>query len=138
MTLIFLFLALAGSGADAPFSSLEEPWKGWLERKVLPPGEGAAMMARFMEANSQPLPRPGSADAWRAGVDGLRREVLTVLGIEDLVPPKWDLNAAGKGVLRREGYRIEKLTFESYPGMAVPALLYIPEGISGRAPGVVS
>lgn len=147
MTSILFFLALAGSGADSPSSSLEEPWKAWLERKVLPPGEGGAMMARFLAASSQPLPLPASAAAWRAGVDGLRREVLTALGIEELVPPKWELNVAGKGVLRREGYRIEKLTFESYPGMAVPALLYLPDlppaasrqspaGLPG--PGVVS
>ena len=66
------------------------------------------------------------------------RGARTVLGIDDLVPPRWDLNVQPKGTIRREGYRIEKLTFESYPGMAVPALLYVPEGIRGRAPGIVS
>ena len=44
-----------------------------------------------------------------------------------------------KETLRRDGYTIEKLTYESWPGMAVPALLYVPERIPpGKAPGVVS
>ena len=46
------------------------------------------------------------------------------------------------GVLQRAGYRIEKLTYLSEPGIEVPALLYIPDGglpDGGRmnVPGVV-
>jgi len=95
-------------------------------------------MSRFVERALAPLPLPETADAWRARRDALRREVLAVLGLDDLVPPRWSLNVQSKGTLRREGYRIEKLTFESYPGMAVPALLYVPDGVHGRVPGIVS
>ncbi|MBM3792381.1 MAG: hypothetical protein FJW35_18815, partial [Acidobacteria bacterium] len=115
-----------------------EPWKPWLERKLLAPEEAESTMARFVEGQLRELPLPEDAGAWLARRDGLRQEVLAILGIDDLVPPRWELNVQPKGILRREGYRIEKLTFESYPGMAVPALLYIPEAIRGRAPGIVS
>jgi cephalosporin-C deacetylase-like acetyl esterase len=40
------------------------------------------------------------------------------------------------GDLQRSGYRIEKLIYDSEPGIAVPALLFIPDG-TGRRPGVV-
>ena len=95
-------------------------------------------MTRFVDRQLQPVPRPANAETWRAGREGLRRELLNVLGIDDLVPARWDLNIQHKGQLLREGYRIEKFTFESYPGMAVPALLYVPDKLHGRVPGIVS
>src|SRR4029450_12451150 len=70
--------------------------------------------------------------------DALRKEILGVLGIDDLVPPRWDLKLRAQGTLQREGYRIEKLTFESYPGMAITAVLYVPDGGAGKVPGIVS
>ena len=73
--------------------------------------------------------RPGRR--WLARRDALRREILADLGIDDLVPPRWDLAVQSKGTLRRDGYRIEKVTFQSYPGMAIPALVYVPDGIRG-------
>jgi hypothetical protein len=138
MSSILLCLALATAAVEAPRASADEPWVEYLQRKLLPPAEAEAAMTRFVDRQLGPLPTPKSPEAWRARRDELRREIRTVLGIDDLVPARWDLNVQAKGVILREGYRIEKLTFESYPGMAVPALLYIPEGLRGRAPGIVS
>ncbi|MCZ2156045.1 MAG: acetylxylan esterase [Bryobacterales bacterium] len=41
------------------------------------------------------------------------------------------------GTLHRTGYRIEKLTYLSEPGMETPALLYLPDGNTGKVPAVV-
>jgi hypothetical protein len=40
------------------------------------------------------------------------------------------------GAINRAGYRIEKLVYESEPGIRVPALLYVPNG-AGKKPAVV-
>ncbi|MFM1944998.1 MAG: hypothetical protein RI897_3980 [Verrucomicrobiota bacterium] len=53
-------------------------------------------------------------------------------------PEKTPLNARITGVVRREGYRIEKLIFESRPGFLVTGNVYVPEGVGGRFPGVVA
>ncbi|MCR4412294.1 MAG: acetylxylan esterase [Thermoguttaceae bacterium] len=116
----------------------EPPWKPWLLRRWLPPAEAEGMMRRFVDQHLRPVALPKSRDEWLGRRDRLRRDVLGMLGIDDLVPPKWDLKIRPKGTIRRDGYRIEKLTFESYPGMAVPALVYVPEGLRGPAPGIVS
>jgi dienelactone hydrolase len=42
------------------------------------------------------------------------------------------------GTLVREGYAIERLTFQSRPGVRVTANLYRPEPVSARYPGVLS
>ncbi len=41
------------------------------------------------------------------------------------------------GVLQRDGYRIEKLTYLSEPGIEVPALLYVPESATQKHPAVI-
>ncbi|MFI5457849.1 MAG: alpha/beta hydrolase family protein [Isosphaerales bacterium] len=42
------------------------------------------------------------------------------------------------GTLKRDGYAIERLTFQSRPGVRVTANLYRPEPVRGRCPGVLS
>jgi cephalosporin-C deacetylase-like acetyl esterase len=41
------------------------------------------------------------------------------------------------GVLVRTGYRIEKLAYDSEPGITVPALLYIPDVGAARKPAIL-
>jgi hypothetical protein len=118
--------------------SLEQLLDNWLDKKLLPPDEAKGMMRAFVEEQIQPLPIPATHAEWLGRRDALRREILSVVGIDDLVPPSWDLALKEQGTIRRDGYRIAKITFESYPGLTIPALLYIPDNISGRVPGLVS
>jgi hypothetical protein len=41
------------------------------------------------------------------------------------------------GTIRRDGYRIEKLTYESEPGILIPSLLYVPDSGPARKPVVL-
>ncbi|HVL39368.1 MAG TPA: acetylxylan esterase, partial [Fimbriimonadaceae bacterium] len=52
-------------------------------------------------------------------------------------PPRTALNASVTGVLSFEGYRLEKLRYESRPDVLVTAHLYLPEG-AGPFPLVLS
>jgi hypothetical protein len=113
-------------------------WDPWMERKLLPEEDAKSMTRHFLEQQLLPLPLPATRGDWLARRESLRCEILAVLGIDDLVPPKWDLHLEPKGTLHREGYRIERITFQSYPGMTIPALVYVPEGITGRVPGIIS
>lgn len=40
------------------------------------------------------------------------------------------------GTLQRTGYRVDKLIYESEPGILIPALLFVPDG-TGRRPAVI-
>jgi len=49
-------------------------------------------------------------------------------------PPSGPLQVTSYGTITRPGYRIEKLIYESEPGIVIPSLLYIPDaGASRRA-----
>ena len=52
-------------------------------------------------------------------------------------PKRTALKPQITGVLERDGYKIEKLIFESRPGFPVTANVYVPTGIDKPMPGVV-
>jgi cephalosporin-C deacetylase-like acetyl esterase len=75
----------------------------------------------------------GDADRRR---EPLRRELERSLGVGRLPwPPA--LKPKVVGTLRRQGYRVEKILYETLPGMQVPAHLYVPEGRDAPAPAVL-
>ncbi len=52
-------------------------------------------------------------------------------------PEKTPLNAKILGVSKKDGYRIEKVVFESRPNFYVTAALYIPNNLKGKAPAIL-
>jgi dienelactone hydrolase len=65
----------------------------------------------------------------------LRATVLGIIG--GLPAERTPLNATVTGTLARDGYRIEKVIFESQPGFQVTSSLYVPDGPAGRKPAVL-
>jgi hypothetical protein len=65
----------------------------------------------------------------------LRRKVLGVIG--GLPEERSPLDARITGTIPMDGYRIEKLVFESLPGIHVTALVYVPDQPAGRKPAVL-
>jgi Acetyl xylan esterase (AXE1) len=68
--------------------------------------------------------------------EGLRRRLTESLGVERLPWPP-DLQVRSAGVLRRPGYRIEKIIYQTLPGVLVAAHLYVPDNLKGRAPAIL-
>lgn len=113
----------------------------WFTEPVLPPDVARNEARRWVDAQLVPIPFPEgrSIRHWEAQRTSVREALLDILGLRGVWPPSWPLRVHVKETLRRDGYTIEKLTYESWPGMAVPALHYVPERIPpGKAPGVVS
>ena len=65
----------------------------------------------------------------------LRAQLRHSLGLSVLPSPK--LNARGVGTIQRQGYRIEKVVFETLRDVKVPAHLYIPDGLQARSPAIL-
>jgi dienelactone hydrolase len=72
----------------------------------------------------------------KADVEARTALVLKALGLLP-IPPRSDLRANVTGTVTGEGFRIEKLRYESRPGLLVTAHLYVPHG-QGPWPLVVS
>ena len=52
-------------------------------------------------------------------------------------PPAGALRATPYGELARPACRVQKLTYETDPGIAIPALLFLPAGGAARKPAVI-
>ncbi|HRP56685.1 acetylxylan esterase [Agriterribacter sp.] len=64
-----------------------------------------------------------SLSGWQQRQEYIRRSLQELVGP---FPPKTALNAKTVRILKKEGYRIEHIIYESQPGFFVTASLYIP------------
>lgn len=67
--------------------------------------------------------------------EDLRRRALAIIG--QLPTERTPLNARVVGTIPMDGYRIEKVIFESVPGLHVTALVYVPDAPAGPKPAVL-
>ncbi len=125
-TLLLSALAPPGRGQTAP-KGAEQPYDkairkyladraGELERGVLPGVRTAAELKKLRPA--------------------LREEYLDMLGLQPL-PERTALKATVTGRLERDGYTVEKLHFQSRPGLYVTANLYLPRPAKGPYPTIL-
>lgn len=77
-----------------------------------------------------------SKDDWEPVREQRRREMRDMLGLDPL-PPKTPLNVRISGVIDKPEYTIEKVAFESLPGVYVTASLYLPKKRDGPVPAVI-
>jgi dienelactone hydrolase len=52
-------------------------------------------------------------------------------------PEKTPLNARVTGLLKGDGFRVEKVIYESQPGLHVTAALFIPDGLEKKSPAIL-
>ncbi len=76
---------------------------------------------------------------WEAVRDQRHQEFLEMMGLQDMPfnGVRSPLNVTKTGVIQKDGYRIEKLYYESLPGLYVPANLYIPDGVKKPVPAIL-
>lgn len=75
-----------------------------------------------------------SAAAIRRRQQWARKTLLELIGP---LPEKTDLNPKVTGSFERDGYRVEKIVYESRPKLHIPANLYIPTSGKGPFPAVL-
>ena len=109
----------------------------WFTKPILPETMRRCQMYSFVDQNIPPLPRFATLAEWRNYKAQLRPRILRLIGIDDILAHE-PLKVNHRGVLDRDGYTIEKISYESYPGMYVPALVWVPKGLRGKAPAAVS
>lgn len=78
------------------------------------------------------FPQISSRKEWQARAREIREQVLVSCGLWPL-PKKTPLNARVFGKVERDGYSIEKVWFETYPGFYLAGNLYRPLG-KGKGP----
>ncbi|MEO8428834.1 MAG: acetylxylan esterase [Verrucomicrobiota bacterium] len=127
-------LFLAAASAVLVFSSLS-----------LPAQENAAARHQMAtnhlkrvaaELSARCLSDVRTLDDWKRRRPDLRRQLLEMLGLSPL-PARTPLKSKITGVLERETYRIEKVVFQSLPGLYVTGNFYVPKDSAKTLPAIL-
>ena len=73
--------------------------------------------------------------------DWLERQSLVRKKLSEIIgpfPEKTPLNIRITGVIQKEGYRVEKIIYESLPGYFVTSALFIPDNLNTKAPAILN
>lgn len=103
-------------------------------------GKGTAIASKFVRDQVVQMakqPTPKSLAEFETLRTARKKELMRCLGL-DPMPAKTPLNARMTGTIQRNGYRIEKVVFESRPNFFVTAHVYVPNTIRGKLPVVMN
>lgn len=75
-------------------------------------------------------------EAWEADKPTLRSQLFDMLGLDPL-PVKTPLNATITGVVEESDFKVERVHFQSLPGLYVTGNLYLPKSIDGPLPTIL-
>ncbi len=131
--LLWLVPGIAAQGTDRYVRSA-------LEKPLLPHDVLVYQLRLYLLHRIAQPPAPESAAAWSADAKQIRAQFLE--RIFHGWPKEW-INAAPKfeavGVIESgNGYRVRKFRYEVVPGYYASALLYEPETVNGRIPGILN
>src|SRR5262245_12023587 len=131
-TLSFLLLASLGVAQD------HEPAVRALRPQDVKPQETALLDSLEREASAAlgAIRHARTRDEANRARPALRRQLEDSLGWRRL-PWSPDLKVENVGTVKQPGYRIEKLVWQTLPGVRVPVLLYLPEKADGPAPAIL-
>ena len=108
--------------------------------RVLPPGQLPAdtrLGPLRGETGDFCFTPAASPEAWEARAGQVRQMLLVTLGLWPM-PTRLSLEPRIHGKIEQEDYTIEKVSFESVPGLHITGNLYRPKGKPGRRPAVLS
>ncbi len=136
-TVFVLFILFVSPLCAADTSTLES----MLKRPIL----GAALplleVQHYCEVRVPPMPAVKTAAQWDAEANRLRAAILDRVVFRGEAA-HWRDGPAKVQWLETlpggPGYHIQKLRFEAVPGMWIPALLYVPEKLSGKVPVILN
>ncbi len=85
---------------------------------------------------AQSLPIPGSIAEWKTQRTTMRKQLAEMLGL-DPMPERTPLNVTKTGELEHDGVIVEKLHYQSMPGLYVTANFYRPAKVEGKLPAIL-
>lgn len=124
------FVLLAGSISALAQTPKKEP------REFLPAPFDQYLARRVTELSSADWQKGITPENWPARQTEMRRQLQGMLGL-DPWPARGDLHPVITGKIEGDGYVVEKLQFQSLPGLYVTGDLYRPKEVKQPLPTVL-
>jgi hypothetical protein len=77
-----------------------------------------------------------SLEDWKVRRERYREQIREMLGLSPF-PPRTELKATVEGKVESEKFVVERISFQSLPGLYVTANLYIPRTLAAPAPAIL-
>jgi cephalosporin-C deacetylase-like acetyl esterase len=102
------------------------------------PTDAAERLQVYYERMTDPLPlRVTSKAEWLERRPVVRERVITALGLSPQ-PDRLPLDVRTGGTLQRDGYRVERIYWQTWPQVWASGWLYLPDEIEGKVPAVLN
>ncbi len=103
--------------------------------------KGDRMIADYLHFETERLAQQSlatvtSLDDWQQQKDLFRQQLFEMLSL-DPMPDRTDLHATVTGKLDHAEFTVEKLHFQSRPGLYVTANVYVPKGATKPSPAIL-
>ncbi|MGE3998662.1 MAG: alpha/beta hydrolase family protein [Planctomycetaceae bacterium] len=129
---VLLFVVVCGTPLSAA-SPLEDA----LKQPILEAGTTQRETIRLAAPKIPKMPECRAVAEWEQHADRIRADVLNNVLLRG-VPEDWLAGPVNVEMLDNipggPGYKMQKLRYEALPGFWIPAVLYIPEKLEGKAP----
>jgi hypothetical protein len=112
-----------------------------LDREIIGPRQALVDVQDYVDAKVPRMLEVKSLDDWESRAKRLRGAVLQRVVFRGEAAVWRDAKCRVEWletILDTPGYRIKKLRYEALPGLWIPALLYEPEKLSGKVPGILN
>jgi dienelactone hydrolase len=109
-------------------------WDAWSNGPRMLPDYLNVEAFRYLDKRDSVIALLRTKNDWNARKGFAREAMLKAIGG---LPEKTPLNAKITGTVKKDGFRIEKILFESMPGNYVPGCLFIPDGSNKKRPAIL-
>lgn len=133
---ISLVISLTDKDANAQ-NNLDVIKNNWIQYSDAPNSLNRFLTAeayKLLESRKTTINKIQTAVDWRNRQSNIRESLWEMLGS---FPEKSNLNAKITSSIKKNGYKVENIVYESLPGFYVTASLFIPDNVKKPAPAIL-
>ncbi|NEW82342.1 MAG: prolyl oligopeptidase family serine peptidase [Mariniphaga sp.] len=133
---ISLVISLTDKDANAQ-NNLDVIKNNWIQYSDAPNSLNRFLTAeayKLLESRKTTINKIQTAVDWRNRQSNIRESLWEMLGS---FPEKSNLNAKITSSIKKNGYKVENIVYESVPGFYVTASLFIPDNVKKPAPAIL-
>lgn len=131
--LIFLFSGIKARAEEEELSVLSR-WMKWTDAPNMLYHHLSAQAYDYLGERATKVATLKTEGQWIRRQEEVRQTLMNIVGP---FPEKTPLNPQIVDVINKEGYRVEKVIYESMPDLYVTACLFIPDNLKGKAPAIL-
>jgi dienelactone hydrolase len=129
MILIFCRIGFVSAQPEKENLNVFERWIEWSDGRNMLIHELNRQAFTCLDSRDREIAALKTREDWIGRQKKVKDILMKVVGP---FPEKTPLNAKVTGIVKKDGYRIEKVMYESMPDLFVTACLFIPDGIKGK------